>query len=196
MAEITLRLAEEKDAKAVLEIYAEYINDKTAGLEMTPPTCEEVGTRICLCQGMYPFLVAELSGEIVGYAYAIKHMEEAAFGYNAKVSMYAAKQHAGKGIGRALYEALEGILKAMGVINLYSLTTFHPKGEYFHQGRGFMEAGRLRKAAFVHGKWRDLIYYEKSLALHEQSPQAVKQVSKLTQEELQGIYTKAKKLMR
>jgi len=193
MAEIILRLAKEEDAQAVLEIYTEYIYDKTVGLEITPPSCEEMGQQICLCQGKYPFLVAEMSGEVLGYAYAIKHREGVAFGHNVLVSMYAAKKHSGKGIGRALYEALEGILKAMGIINVYSVTTFHPKGEYFHLGRDFMEAGRLRKAAFAQGKWRDLITYEKSLALHEENPKPIRTIGEFSKEELSEIYHKAKK---
>ena len=191
MPEITLRLAKEADAEAVLNIYTEYIQDKTAGLEITPPSCEEMGTRICTCQEMYPFFVAQIAEEVVGYAYATRHMQEDGFGHNALVSMYIAKAHAGHGIGRALYEALEGALKRMGVINLYSRVIFHPKGEYFHQGRGFMEAGRLRKAAFADGKWRDMVYYEKSVALHEENPKPIRNIGALSDAELEGIFKQA-----
>ena len=155
-----------------------------------------MGQKICICQTFYPFLVAEADGVVVGYGYAGAHEGEVSFGWNAVVSVYVERAFGGHGIGRALHEALEGMLKAMGVVNLYSVATFHAQGEYFQNGRGYLEAGRLLNAAFREGKWRDLIYYEKQIALHDENPTPVRPVDELREEEIEQIFQKAIKRIR
>ena len=196
MDSLTLRLAKGEDAPAIWEIYKSYGENTLETLDGTPPTCEEIEAQICTCQGLYPFLVGELDGKIVGYAYGKSHAPKQSFSWSALVNMYVHPENSGRGIGRALYDALEGVLREMGVVNLHSLVTFQPRGEYFQQARGYMEAGRLYKASFQKGKWRDLLYYEKHIALHEDAPQPVRPVGEIAPEKLEEIFNEAKKRVR
>ena len=70
MKEIIIRTVTAADAAALVAIYAPYVEHTEITFEYTVPSIEEFTRRIeCICQ-RYPYLVAELDGEIVGYAYA------------------------------------------------------------------------------------------------------------------------------
>jgi len=196
MARIQIRLARETDSEAIAAIYGEHATDTAIATEIKPPTGHEMACRICTCGEFYPFLVCELDGEVAAYAYACRHLEGTVFDWGATASAYVSKKAAGHGIGRALLDALEEILRAMGVINLYSVVIFSTRNQYFHQARGFSEVGRLREAAYKGGQWRDLAYYEKSLALHEEDPQAVRSVHEIEGEKLEKIFGQASRGIR
>lgn len=88
------RLAVPEDAPALLQIYSEYIHS-TITFEYTLPTTEEFAERIRTIAGFYPYIVAEEDGRCMGYAYAHRHMERAAYQWNAELSVYLAKSAVG-----------------------------------------------------------------------------------------------------
>jgi len=188
MAKIQIRLAKEADSEAIAAIHSEHIADTAIATEVKPPTGHEMACRICTCGEFYPFLVCEIDDKVIAYAHACRHLEGAIFDWGATATAYVSKSAAGHGIGRALLDALEEILRAMGVVNLYSVVIFSTRNQYFHQARGFSEVGRLREAAYKGGKWRDLAYYEKSLALHEENPEAPRAVHEIAAEKLEKIF--------
>lgn len=67
---VTIRPATEADAPALAEIYAPYVRDTAITFEYEPPTSEEFAARMRSTLAFYPYVVAELDGRPVGYAYA------------------------------------------------------------------------------------------------------------------------------
>lgn len=61
--EIKIRLAEEKDAEALLAIYRYYVEHTAITLEWKVPTPEEFRQRIRHTLERYPYLVAEADGK-------------------------------------------------------------------------------------------------------------------------------------
>jgi len=180
MANIALRLATAEDAKAVADIYHDYVAHTVISFERVPPTAQEMERRIISCCAVYPFLVCIVDDRVVGYAYATRQMERAAYDWNAEVSVYLDKTVQGKGIGRALYEALEKLLRAMGVVNLYArMAEPNPRSKQLHVAMGYTEIGRLHKTGFKQGKWWDVIYFEKHLALHDTDHAPIRSVREL-----------------
>lgn len=112
------RLAMPEDAPALLQIYSEYIHS-TITFEYTLPTTEEFAERIRTIAGFYPYIVAEEDGRCMGYAYAHRHMERAAYQWNAELSVYLAKSAVGCGLGGGLYSRLMTLLKAQGVLSVF-----------------------------------------------------------------------------
>jgi len=196
MEKVQIRPAKAADCRAVAAIYHDYVVNTVASLELDPPTCDEMACRICACGEFYPFLVCEVEGKVAAYTHAGRHLEQPAFDWNATVSTYVEQTMSGKGIGRALLDALEGVLRVMGVINLYSAVTFHARSQYFHIANGFTEAGRFREVVYKQGMWRDLAYYEKSLALHDKTPAPVRSVKEIEAAQLQEICDRAAKRIR
>lgn len=107
-----IRPVKQTDAADILAIYATYVTDTAITFETKVPTLEDFSKRIETIQNDYPYLVCEVDGKVVGYAYASKHRERAAYRYSVEVSVYVAQDHHHKGIGKALYKSLFAALEA------------------------------------------------------------------------------------
>ena len=70
----------------------------------------------------------------------------------------------GKGIGKALYDALEAILDAQGYCLLYSLVCGENENSMrFHEKRGYRTVAHFPACGFKFGRWLDLNWMEKRL---------------------------------
>src|SRR5262245_56478425 len=98
----TIRLATPDDAEQVQTIYAPY-GHAPISFEMDPPTVEEMRGRLAKVLGHYPWLVCEECEEVLGYAYATRHRERAAYRWSVDSTVYVRQGRQRRGIGRALY---------------------------------------------------------------------------------------------
>ena len=69
MSDPTIRLATPEDAPALLAIYEPYVRQTAITCEYEVPSVEEFAGRIERTLKRYPYLVMELDGLPVGYAY-------------------------------------------------------------------------------------------------------------------------------
>ena len=115
-----IRIAEESDVAAVLEIYGPYILDSTHTFEYEVPSAAEFLARFRETTAQYPWLVFEEDGVILGYAYGSAPFARAAFRWCSESSVYLRPEARGRGIGRQLYGALEAILAYQGYRKNYS----------------------------------------------------------------------------
>ncbi|HET6786060.1 MAG TPA: GNAT family N-acetyltransferase, partial [Erysipelotrichaceae bacterium] len=70
------------DAKELVEIYAYYVLNTSITFEYDVPSIEEFRERIQKITKKYPYLVATINSEIVGYAYATAYKERAAYDWS------------------------------------------------------------------------------------------------------------------
>ena len=144
MNEKIIRMVKDTDAQEILSIYAHYIKETAITFEYEVPTLAEFTKRIREISSDYPYLVCWLDGNIIGYAYAHRQMERAAYQWNAELSVYIDKSHLHHGIGKALYSALIKILRMQNVCNLYgSVTSPNKNSEKLHEAFGFSKLGIL-----------------------------------------------------
>ena len=109
-----LRFASEADVPALLSIYEQYI-PTTITFEYTLPSREEFARRVSSISQFYPYLVLEDDGVLLGYAYAHRIAERAAYGWGAELSIYLRPDAAGAGLGTRLYRVLMELLRLQGV---------------------------------------------------------------------------------
>ncbi len=172
--DITLRSATPEDAEALLEIYAPYIERTAITFEYTVPTVEEFRQRIEHTLLRYPYIVAELDGKAVGYAYAGLFGERAAYSRCVETSIYIRSDVRGNGIGTALYDRLEAELAAQGILNVNACITWtDDENEYltrqsplFHARRGYGKCAHFHNCGYKFGRWFDVIWMEKMLGEH------------------------------
>ena len=182
MEVITIRPAIQQDAEALLQIYAPYVEKTAITFEYDVPTVEEFAGRISKVLQKHPYLVAEISGEPVGYAYAGPFKERAAYDWAVETTVYVREDMKKHGIGRALYTALEKALAAQGILNLNACIAFpENENEYltrdsvkFHERMGFNEVGRFHKCGYKFGRWYDMVWMEKFIGEHVENPPAVR----------------------
>lgn len=157
-----IREAKLSDVAAMLEIYRPYVEQTAVSFEYVLPTQEEFTRRLLEHTCEYPWLVCEEDGEILGYAYAGRAFERAAYAWNAEISCYLKRR--GEGIGRRLYGIIERILTAQGCRRVYAVvTSANAPSVAFHKAIGYREALTYRNVGFKHGAWYDVIWLEKEL---------------------------------
>ena len=99
MDTITIRTANLDDAAALLAVYAPYVEQTAITFEYEVPSLEEFRGRIAHTLRRYPYLAAEESGEILGYAYTGPFGERAAYSWAVETSIYLRQDVRGQGLG-------------------------------------------------------------------------------------------------
>lgn len=159
-----LRPATPADAAACRGIYAPYVHDTTVTFETEVPAVEEFAGRIRRAQERHDWLVAELDGRIVGYAYAGPVKDRAAYHWSCEVSVYLDPGARGNGLGGALYRELFSHLEAKGFRRLLAIIALpNDASVALHRSLGFREAGRLERIGFKHGRWLDVAWLQADL---------------------------------
>ena len=165
-----IRMATTGDTAKLLAIYSQYI-DTSITIEYTLPSLEEFAARISGVLAEYPYLVWQEDGRILGYAYAHRHMERAAYQWNAELSVYLDRSARHRGLGRRLYGALMELLRLQGVLTAHALVTSpNPDSQALHEAMGFHLAAVHRLAGFKAGDWHDVLWYERELAPRKMNP--------------------------
>ena len=152
----------------MLAISRPYVEHATVTLEHDVPTLDEFCGRIREVSEEFPWLVCEMDGVIVGYAYA--HRYKVRFGYRfcAELSVYIDENCRAMGLGRRLYGALIELLTRMGYKNLYGIVTDpNPASFALHEAMGFFESGREHLAGNKFGDWHDVVHFERIIGPHE-----------------------------
>lgn len=183
MSRNKIRIATAEDTKQLLEIYAPYVTDTAISFEYTVPSPEEFSDRIHHTLQHYPYLVAERGGRITGYAYAGAFKERAAYDWAVETTIYVRQKEKKTGVGRALYEALEQTLQLQHIINLNACIAC-PEAENdkyltrnsiaFHAHMGYQMVGTFHRCGYKFNRWYDMVWMEKHLTRHPDTPLPVK----------------------
>lgn len=151
-----IRPATSEDAKAILNIYSPYVDETAVTFEITAPDLIEIQKRIEETSHL-GYFVCELNGQVIGYAYASKHRERAAYQWCCEVSVYVKKEFQGKNVAANLYSRLFLQLKDLGYVNAYAgITLPNEKSIRFHESMGFKPIGIYEKIGFKLDKWHDV----------------------------------------
>lgn len=181
--QLEIRTATERDAKALLDIYAPYVEQTAITFEYEVPTLTEFRARIRHTLEKYPYLVAEKEGKILGYAYVSPFKERAAYDWAVETSIYVDKTVKRCGVGGKLHNALEEVLKQMGILNMEAcIGVPETDDEYldhnsmhFHAHLGYRLVGTFKKCGYKYDRWYDMIWMEKLIgehAKHQSYPKA------------------------
>ena len=84
---MNIQFASVGDSADLLEIYRKYI-DTPITFEYTLPTLEDFSRRIEEALQFYPCLICREENQVLGYAYAHRQAERAAYQWNAELSIY------------------------------------------------------------------------------------------------------------
>lgn len=171
---LTLRMATPKDAPAMLAIYTPYVIHSTASWEFEPPTEAEFTQRICAVRAAgFAWLMAERAGQMLGYAYASRYGVRRGYDFTAETSVYLDEAAAGRGVGRALYNALLALLRTQGYMVGFARVTYpNPESEAFHTAMGFTRESCFSNIGYKNGQWLGLVHFRFSLCTPPPVPPA------------------------
>ena len=166
-----IRFAQFADVPAILAIYAPYITESTTSFEYEVPTTTEFAGRVQTIQQQFPYLVAELNGQIVGYAYASKHRDRTAYQWSVETSVYVHADGHRRGIARQLYGRLFELLRQQGYYNAFAgITLPNPASEAFHRLMGFEPVGVYQNIGYKFGEWHSVAWLQLILQPYETNP--------------------------
>lgn len=185
---IEVRVATEKDAERILEIYDYYVRNTAITFEYDTPSLEEFRERMEKIMRKYPYLVILQDGEIKGYAYAREFVGRAAYDWSCEMTIYLDHRAKKCGLGRILYETLEKALQDMGILNLYACIGYpEQEDEYltansadFHAHLGYTKVGEFHRCGYKFGRWYHMIWMEKMIAEHREVQPPVKSYPELS----------------
>jgi L-amino acid N-acyltransferase YncA len=160
----TLRLATPADAPQVAEIYAPIVDRTPISFELEAPAASEMGRRIAAVLGFAPWLVCTEGDAVLGYAYASRHHERAAYRWSVDLSLYVREGARRGGVGRALYRALLALLRLQGFRAAHAgITLPNAPSVGFHEALGFRPVGVFPRVGFKQGAWHDVGYWQLEL---------------------------------
>ncbi len=177
----SIRMATKEDAEQILKIYSPYVTDTAITFEDTVPSIKEFSQRIANTLKRYPYIVALVGGEIIGYAYASPFKQRAAYDWSVETTIYLSQHYRGKGFGKKVYVTLEDMLKRQNILNANACIAYtgvqdthldNTSADY-HQQLGYTKVAHFTKCGYKFGKWYDMIWMEKMLSEHLAIPAAV-----------------------
>lgn len=164
--ELNIRDVAENDAEAIAAIYAHHVLNGTASYDIDPPPAEFHRDKICrIATAGWPFLVAEVGGELAAYAYVTQFRDRAAYRFTAEDSIYVHPGYMGRGVGKALLTVLLDRASAYGFRTVIAVIGgAEPASIAVHAALGFREAGRLKAVGWKKKRWLDSVYMQIELA--------------------------------
>lgn len=172
-----IRLASPADAADVLAIYAPIVRDTAISFELVPPTVAEMQERIESTLDQLPWLVAEDKQDVIGYAYASRYRQRAAYQWSIEVSAYVREDVRRGGVARALYRALLGILEDLSYRTaLAGIALPNEASVAFHESMGFTSIGVYHNVGFKLGTWHDVGWWQLPLGEYVDHPAPPRQM--------------------
>lgn len=164
MNQIVIREVVREDIFAIQQIYEYYVLNSTATAELVVPDEQEMLKRWQdVKEDQFPYYVAVLNDEVVGYAYATSYSPRGAYRYSAVWSIYVKQNAKTKGIGRCLSKAIDDALIHKGIKRLIATVSGNNKESIqFHQKNGFDQIGCFPKAMYKFDHWIDLVWMLKN----------------------------------
>ncbi|WP_231618702.1 GNAT family N-acetyltransferase [Nonomuraea sp. SBT364] len=161
-----MRALTETDLPAIAGIYAHYVTTTVATFDETPLAADDWRVKAGGITGAgLPFLVAEVDGEVAGYAYVSQYRPKPAYRHTLEDTIYLAPEHTGRGLGRLLLGSLIDATRETEARQLVAVIadSGDPSSARLHEKFGFEAVGRLRSVGFKHGRWIDTVLMELDL---------------------------------
>ncbi len=157
-----IRDAQEKDFEAITEIYNYYIRNTVITFEELEIDSVEISKRIQrIVSDKLCWLVVEEAGRILGYAYAAKWKERAAYRHTAEVSVYLDHTTKGNGYGSKLYEELFRRLKAANIhVIIGGIALPNATSVKLHEKFDMKKVAHFNEVGYKFGQWIDVGYWQ------------------------------------
>ena len=159
---VQIRTATADDAAAIAEIYNQGIEDRVATYETRPRSAEDQQAWLQAIAGRYPAVVAQIDGEIVGWAGAGPYRDRECYRGIGEFSMYVHRDWRRQSVGDLLLAGLISEAERLGLWKLLSrIFPFNEASRALCRKHGFREVGVYEKHARLDGRWLDVVIVER-----------------------------------
>lgn len=164
--QILIRSSTDADINAIATFYQQSVATGTASWEYDPPSVEEMAKRrhAVIANG-FPYLVAEIDGRVVGYAYASTYRARIGYRFAVEDSIYVSPDMQGRGVGKMLLMAVIAECEKLGFRQMIAVIgdSENAGSIALHERCGFQHAGRFNGIGYKFGRWLDSVQMIRSL---------------------------------
>jgi phosphinothricin acetyltransferase len=163
---VSLRPATAADAPALAAIYGDACLHGVGTFEEVPPPADEMAARLSAVLGRgLPYLLAEIDGQVAGFAYAAPFRLRAAYRFTVEDSVYIHPDFKGRGVGRALLARVLAECEAMGLRQVIAVIggSDNQGSIGLHRALGFQHQGVMTGVGHKFGQWRDIVMMQRAL---------------------------------
>ncbi len=158
-----IRKAQAGDIEALLDIYNYEVENTTATFDLNKKTLEQWKDWFdCHNTGNHPLIVAEVEGQVAGYASLSSYREKEAYKSTVELSVYVATDFRRQGVAMAL---MEEILKQAQedeithtVVSV--ITSENTESVSLHEKFGFKYCGTIHEVGVKFGRYLSISNYE------------------------------------
>jgi phosphinothricin acetyltransferase len=169
----TIRPSQDGDVAAITAIYAYHVLHGLASFEEVPPGEDEIARRrsAVIARGL-PYLVAERAGRVIGYCYVGLFRPRSAYRYTLEDSIYIDAAEVGRGVGRALLQAVVNQSTELGYRRMIAVIGGSETlpSIRLHAALGFSHVGVMPGVGFKFGRWVDLVLMQRPLGSGSATP--------------------------
>lgn len=161
-----IRPSRADDVPAITAIYAHHVLHGTGTFETEPPSAADMTARRGeVLARRLPWLVAEDTGGVLGFAYCNWFKPRAAYRFSAEDSVYLHPAAQRRGLGRALLAELVRQAEDTGVRKLIAVIgdSANTGSIALHCALGFAPVGTIAACGWKFGRWLDIVLMEKTL---------------------------------
>ena len=152
-----IRAARPEDAETLRAIYNAEVTGSRVTFDLVERSAEEQRAWMAEHSGVYPLLVAEIDGEVVGFASLSPYRPRPGYSTTVEDSIYVAADRRGLGIGKALLSELVTEARLHGFHAVMArVVADHQASIALHEACGFEVVGIERQIGRKFGRWLDV----------------------------------------
>ena len=157
----TLRPATVDDLSAINAIYNHFVQHSTCTYQEVPDDLEGRQKWFALHDAKHPVIVAEASGQIVGWGSLSTFHTRSAFRFTTENSVYVHHAYHKRGIGSAILNELVTSAAILGHHAIMAGIDSEQEGSIaLHAKFRFQKVAHLKQVGFKFGRWLDVVYME------------------------------------
>lgn len=162
MAEnLHIRPAVAADVPAITRIYNEAILTTTATFDLEPKSEADRAAWLLERSPRHPVLVAEVDGQVAGWASLNPYSDRRAYDDTAETSFYVHSNHRGQGIGRRLKGAIIAEARQLRYHTLIARVAEGSEASlHLNASFGFVCTGTLKEVGYKFGKYLDVHFLQ------------------------------------
>lgn len=166
-----IRPSTEADLSAIAAIYGDSVDTGTGTFELEAPGEAEMARRRddVLSKGL-PWLVAEVGGKVLGYAYANHFRPRLAYRFCVEDSIYLHRDARGRGLGTLLLAELMARCEAAGARQMLAVIgdSANAGSIGVHRRLGFQHVGTMKSVGWKFDRWLDVVIMQRALGVGDQ----------------------------
>ncbi|MEH6892388.1 N-acetyltransferase family protein [Bacillus sp. JJ864] len=156
-----IRNADREDVRSIVHIYNDAVIHTTATFDLQEKTLAEMNVWLDAHNEMYPVVVAEEEGSILGYCSLSPFREKEAYKQTVEISVYVDQHARGKGIAKKL---IGRILQLAEEAEHHAIIAGITKGNdisvKLHEQMGFTYVGCFQEVGYKFNEWQDVLFYQ------------------------------------